>query len=80
MIPVEVKAGSSGSLKSLHIFMGLKKLPLALRINSDIPSIVKVSVKDGIGSNIEYTLVSIPFYLISQLHRLLKSKCFLPIL
>ena len=34
VVPIEVKAGSSGGLKSLHVFMGLRKLPRAVRINS----------------------------------------------
>lgn len=74
VIPIEVKAGSSGSLKSLHLFMGLKKLPLAIRINSDLPSEVVVNVKDRLGDTIEYTLLSIPFYLISQINRLLTPE------
>jgi len=73
VIPIEVKAGSTGSLKSLHLFMKLKKLPFALRINSDSPSKVKVSVKDPAGEMIEYTLLSIPFYLCNQIYRLLNQ-------
>jgi hypothetical protein len=73
IIPIEVKAGSSGSLKSLHQFMKEKKKKLAVRINSDYPSKVKVNVKDSLGSHIEYTLISIPFYLIGQLHRLIED-------
>ena len=71
VIPVEVKAGSTGSLKSLHLFMGLKQVSLAVRINSDVPSKTDVKVKDHQGRLIEYTLKSLPFYLIGQLHRLL---------
>jgi predicted AAA+ superfamily ATPase len=71
VIPIEVKSGSTGSLKSLHLFMQLKKLSFALRINSDLPSKVKVNVKDASGEMIEYTLLSIPFYLCHQVYRLL---------
>jgi predicted AAA+ superfamily ATPase len=71
LIPIEVKAGSTGSLKSLHLFMQLKKLPLAVRINSDLPSLTPVKVKDRVSGNIEYTLLSVPFYLMGQLHRLI---------
>ena len=72
IIPVEVKAGATGSLKSLHYFMGLKKLPLALRINSDVPSDVRVSVKQG-DLAIQYQLLSLPLYLVGQIPRLLKQ-------
>lgn len=70
VIPIEVKSGSTGSLKSLHFFMGKKNLPLAFRINSDYPSVVPVKVKDQTGQNVAYTLMSLPFYLIGQIHRL----------
>jgi len=71
VIPIEIKAGSTGSLKSLHLFMGLKKLSLALRINSDYPSKTKVNVKDGKGNEVSYDLLSLPFYLLGQLHRVM---------
>ena len=71
VIPIEVKSGSTGSLKSLHLFMALKKSAMAVRLNSDFPSITPVEVKDATGQLIKYTLLSIPFYLMGQLHRLL---------
>ncbi|MBS0648969.1 MAG: ATP-binding protein [Verrucomicrobia bacterium] len=71
IVPIEVKAGSTGSLKSLHLFMGLKKLSLAVRINSDFPSKTEVQVKDQNGDDVRYTLVSIPFYLVGQISRLI---------
>ncbi len=73
VIPIEVKAGATGSLKSLHLFMSLKKLQKALRINSSLPSKMKVDVKDHEGNTIQYSLISIPFYLIGQIHRLLNN-------
>ncbi len=62
IVPVEVKAGKTGGLKSLHLFMELKKYPLAVRVNSDLPSKIKVK---------HFDLLSIPFYLLGQIHRLL---------
>jgi len=73
IIPIEVKAGSNGSLKSLHQFMKEKKKTIAIRINSDVPRKGSVRIKDLSGSFIEYNLLSLPFYLVEQLHRLLKS-------
>ncbi len=73
VIPIEVKAGKTGTLKSLHLFMDLKNLPLAIRINSDIPSVTPVKVKNHKGKFIEYQLLSIPFYLLGQVHRLLEE-------
>lgn len=70
IIPIEVKSGSTGSLKSLHLFMHLKKLKRALRINSEVPSQTTVNTKIQDGT-VQYQLNSIPFYLIEQIHRLL---------
>jgi predicted AAA+ superfamily ATPase len=71
LLPIEVKAGSTGSLKSLHLFMDLKKLSIALRINSDLPSQTEVQVKDQDGNEVNYKLLSIPFYLQGQIPRLM---------
>ena len=74
IIPIEVKSGSTGSLKSLHYFMHLKGLSQAMRINADLPSIVAVNTKIHSGEEVHYQLLSIPFYLTGQLHRLLDSN------
>ena len=50
-----------------------KKKKLAVRINSDYPTIGPVEVKITEDATVKYTLLSIPFYLVGQLHRLLKS-------
>jgi hypothetical protein len=73
VIPIEVKAGSTGGLKSLHLFMGLKKLQMAVRINSDLPSKTPVNVIDQMGTAVRYKLLSLPFYLVGQLTRLLED-------
>ena len=73
VIPVEVKAGSTGGLKSLHVLMELKKLSLAVRVNSDFPSKTYVDVKNHVGNAVRYELLSIPFYVLSQLSRLLNG-------
>jgi len=70
IIPVEVKAGKTGRLKSLHQFIKEKGTDLAFRINLDKPSILQESTTVYGGETIEYRLISIPFYLIGQLHRL----------
>jgi len=74
VIPVEVKAGKSGSLKSLHQFMRTKKKTVAVRFNSDIPSLGLVRIKDASDSFLEYNLLSLPFYLLGQLHRLIDER------
>ncbi len=74
VIPIEVKAGTIGTLKSLHLFMKEKEKTIAIRINSDFPRLGPVSIKDSLGSPSEYKLLSLPFYLLGQVHRLIKSS------
>ena len=61
IIPIEVKAGHTGRLKSLHIFMQENSSPLGIRISQ------KPLEFDG-------SILTLPFYLISQLERLV-SLC-----
>lgn len=73
VIPIEVKAGATGSLKSLHLFMKLKKFSNAVRVNSDLPSKTDIQItfhNDGV---VKYQLFSIPFYLVGRLHQLLEK-------
>ena len=74
IVPIKVKSGSTGSLKSLHQFMHAKQLSRAIRINADLPSVVNVSVKIHSGESVCYELLSIPFYLIGQLDRALRKS------
>lgn len=67
IFPIEVKAGKSGSLKSLHVFLQEKKRRLGVRFNSDLPSWGR-GLKAGA---LEYDLISLPLYLAGQLARLL---------
>jgi len=73
IIPIEVKSGSTGTLRSLHAFMKLKSLNTAVRINAGFPSVTNVNVKDHTGHPINYQLLSIPAYLTEQIHRLVGS-------
>lgn len=72
IVPIEVKAGSTGALKSLHLFMKIKALKTALRIYSGSPRKDDMCIKDSQSDGeIIYQLYSIPFYLISEIHRIL---------
>ena len=74
VIPVEVKAGKTGTLKSLHLFLCAKALQFGLRFNMDRPSLgnfsAKVRLKNQEG-HLEYTLLSLPLYLVGQTNRIL---------
>ena len=71
IIPIEVKAGSRGSMQSLHLFMKLKKLSTAVRLSSNTPSKMAVETKISSGEVVKYELLSLPIYMIGQLNRLL---------
>lgn len=58
IIPVEVKAGTSGRLRSLKIFMEEKKSPLGIHISQNELSL------DG-------KILSVPLYMIDQIPRLI---------
>ena len=62
ILPIEVKAGKSGSLKSLHVMMAEKKLSKAFRFDSNQPS--EFTIELSIGS---YQLISLPIYLSERL-------------
>lgn len=73
VVPIEVKAGSTGSLKSLHLLMSMRNYPIAVRINSDMPSVMEVNVKNHAGVPVQYQLLSVPFYLVGEVGRLLEG-------
>lgn len=71
IVPIEVKAGKAGILRSLHTFMSLKVASVAVRAYSGLPNITQVRVHDKEGKEISYELRSIPLYLLGEVHRLL---------
>ncbi len=73
VIPIEVKSGSNGGLKSLHLFMSLKKSTRAVRISTDFPSQTLINIKLFDGTAVSYPLYTVPLYLAGQLHRLLSD-------
>lgn len=70
VIPIEIKAGSTGTLKSMHQFLKEKQRQLAIRYNADIPSFLEDRKKLTNGSIINYKLLSLPLYLVGQTQRL----------
>lgn len=71
IIPIEVKSGSSGTLKSLHYFLKKKKLRLGVKFSSQMPSILQEQALLSNGEKIIYKLVSLPLYLFEESERLL---------
>lgn len=63
VLPVEVKSGASGSMKSLHSFMARKGLSAALRLDTNKPSRQHMDLRTTRGEHVEYDLVSLPLYM-----------------
>ena len=70
VVPIEVKAGAAGAMKSLHQFMYDKQLDFAVRCDANPPSRVDIEVKTTHGNPVAYELLSVPHYLVWNLERL----------
>ncbi len=71
ILPVEVKAGNTGRLKSLQTFIQEKNAPIGIRFNSDPPSVYETRTAVAGKEPRRFTLLSLPLYLAEQLQRLL---------
>jgi len=73
IVPVEIKAGSTGRLRSLQIMVLEKSLPRAVRFCSAQPSLFTERRKTAKGT-VDFKLISLPHYLVQQLQRLLSES------
>ncbi len=76
ILPVEVKAGKSGSLKSLQQFVLHKKAKLVVRFDLNRPNLQEVShiTRTGMGNQpVAFSLLSLPLYLVEELPRILEN-------
>ncbi len=74
VLPIEVKAGKSGTLKSLQQFALNKNAGLCVRFDLNPPGIQEIThaVLTEAGSvPVSYTLLSLPLYLVEELPRIL---------
>ena len=74
IIPIEVKAGKSGTLKSLHLFLREKHGSFGVRFNSCTPSVLESQTALPGGPNIPYRLLSLPLYMVGQVRRLIRQQ------
>jgi hypothetical protein len=65
LIPVEVKSGSIGKLRSLHQFMDQAQHAVAVRVWQGPYSVEKAVTTKGS----EFTLLNLPFYLVHRIER-----------
>lgn len=76
LYPVEVKAGKSGSLKSLHQYLFHKEGKLAFRFDLNPPSLqelepsVRLTGTSEETEKVAFSLVSLPLYAVEEISRL----------
>lgn len=73
IVPIEVKAGATGSMKSLHQFMGEKGQELAVRFDAALPEKYSVNTKivyKNSTRQVNYRLLSLPLYLVERLNEI----------
>jgi predicted AAA+ superfamily ATPase len=66
VLPIEVKAGATGRLRSLHMFVQEKNCDLAYRFNIDPHSILHTYTAIAGKPSRPFTLVSLPLYLVES--------------
>ena len=77
IIPIEVKAGATGSLRSLHQFMCEKDLSVAVRFDASLPSSQDIRgtvIRNNKPTQVDYRLISLPLYLVERLPDLVLSE------
>jgi predicted AAA+ superfamily ATPase len=76
IVPMEVKAGGRGRLRSLHQFMAEKRLPVAVRFDTNPPSVQQVVASARRGSDttdVSYKLISLPLYLAEKVEDVVRT-------
>jgi len=69
VVPIEVKSGKAGRLKSLNLFMENSHHPYAIRVYSGKVRIDPITLSAGK----KYCLCSIPYYLLSRLNHVIEQ-------
>jgi len=73
ILPIEIKAGTTGTLRSLHQFVRRRDLPLGVRVNLDSPSLGRARGRFPTGESYNYDLMSLPLYLVEEIDRLVRA-------
>ena len=73
VLPVEVKAGAGGAMRSLHVFMADRETAWAVRFNSAPPQLQDIDLVAATGKAARYALLSLPAYAVECLPRLAKE-------
>ena len=74
ILPIEVKAGRTGTLKSLHQFVAERQAPLAVRFDASPPALQTVEAqvrRRNAAERVTYQLLSLPLYLVERLPQII---------
>lgn len=74
IVPVEVKAGTTGRLKSLHVFLQRKGRDFGVRFSTDKPSLMDATTSIARAEPMPFRLLSLPLYMVGQTHRLARNS------
>ena len=69
IVPVEVKSGSSGKMKSLHYFMDNSESKIAVRIYSEKLNVDILTTQSGK----KFKLINMPYYLAGNIHEIIRK-------
>jgi predicted AAA+ superfamily ATPase len=75
IVPLEVKAGASGRLRSLNEICRSKSFSYAIRFDTNLPSLTTIQLT----SELTYHLLSLPLYLASEVNRIVEEYLKMPI-
>ena len=75
ILPLEIKAGKTGKLRSLQQFLYEKKLTFGVKLDSNLPTNTQSGIESGsvqltTGETVHFDLASLPLYFAGQLWRL----------
>ncbi len=76
VLPIEVKAGKTGTLKSLFVYVFEKKKKFAIRLNINTPEIKNVNTKIRLKAknrDVNFKLISLPLYLTYRINEFLED-------
>ena len=71
VVPVEIKSGAGGKMRSLQVFLNQRPCPVAVRFSTMPPKI------EAINSNVK--LLSLPLYFVEEVERLVSEAMGTPL-
>lgn len=71
VVPVELESGAVGAMKALHMFVHERGLRLALRVDTNPPTLQDIEVGTPLGDRARYRILNLPGHLLFRAAELL---------